>query len=441
MISVVLAVYNVEKYLRQCLDSIANQTFTDLEIICVNDGSTDNSLAILNEYAKDDKRFRVFTKENEGLGGASARNYGLEYATGEYISILDSDDFFEIDMLEKAFDKAEKTRADIVVFGGYEFDDKSGVDRRVESILKDSVLPKMEVFSYLDCSDKIFQISQGMAWNKLYRRSFLEKYGLKFQNIKYTDDAYFTFSHMVLANRIVAVRDGLVHYRINSGRNQTSGISNYPDSSYLPYIKLKESLVEWGKYGDVKRSFINCVATFIRYCYDMIDRYEVFEYLHNRLRTEIFEKLDICSNSDEIFDDWRTAAWVRQVADYSAGELAFKAARAHGTSDSTTGILRFQFPYDIIPRNSHIALIGERILGRHYYSQMVLSGYCDIVLWAGNENPQGLSYIGDMKDLKQKECDYYLIAYSESEKIRDSIDFLESMGVDKNKIVIGGKSK
>lgn len=441
MISVIVAVYNAEKYLRQCLDSIICQTYRDLEIICVNDGSVDASSEILEEYADQDRRIRIFTKENEGLGGASARNLGLEKATGEYVSILDSDDFFEPEMLEKAFCKAQETEADIIVFGGYEYDHQRCTDRRVESILKDRVVPMKRVFSYKDCPDSIFQLSQGMAWNKLYRRSFLDTYGLRFQKIKYTDDAYFTFSHMVLAEKIAVVCDGLVHYRVNSGTNQTSGISDYPDSSYLPYIKLKESLINWGIYQEVKRSFINCAAVFIRYCYDMINRYDAFVYLHEKLRSEVFDLLDISKCGKEVFDDWRTAQWVVQVCEHSAGELLFLAARGYGSADSTTGILRFQFPYDRIPGNSRIALIGERLLGRNYYAQAVLSGYCDIALWAGRENPQGYSYIKSMDGLRGSDFDRYLIAYSEQDKIRECEQMLEKIGVEKAKIVIGGQQE
>lgn len=441
MISVVVAVYNVEKYLRECLESIVRQTYRDLEIICVNDGSTDASLEILEEYAARDGRIRVFSKENEGFGGASARNLGLSKVSGEYVSILDSDDFFEEDMLEKALRKAQETDADIVVFGGYEYDDKGHTNRRVESILKDSVIPDKAVFSYHDCSTCIFQLSQGMAWNKLYKRMFLEKHGVRFQKIKYTDDAYFTFLHMILAERIAVVKDGLVHYRVNSGRNQTSGIADYPDSSYLPYIKLKKALEERGLYEEVKCSFINCATTFIRYCYDMIGRFDAFAYLHDKLRFDVFPALGIDACGEEDFADWRTALWVRQVKEHSAGELAFLAARGYGNADSTTGILRFQFPYGRIPRNSRIALIGERLLGRNYYAQAVLSGYCDIELWVGRENPQGFSYIKEMEELRYTEFDYYLIAYSEKEKIAACIKTLKEFGITKEKIVIGGAEK
>ena len=105
-VSVILPVYNVSDYLRQCMDSIVGQTLKDIEIICVDDGSTDDSLAILKEYEAKDQRVKVIQQANAGAG--AARNKGLEIATGEYLSFLDSDDFFEPDMLEKAIPKRKK---------------------------------------------------------------------------------------------------------------------------------------------------------------------------------------------------------------------------------------------------------------------------------------------------------------------------------------------
>jgi glycosyltransferase involved in cell wall biosynthesis len=100
-VSIVIPVYNVEKYLRQCLDSVVNQTLKDIEIICVNDGSTDNSLQILEEYANKDDRIKIINKDNGGL--SSARNAGLEIATGVYIGFVDSDDYIEIETYNEAY--------------------------------------------------------------------------------------------------------------------------------------------------------------------------------------------------------------------------------------------------------------------------------------------------------------------------------------------------
>ena len=114
LVSVIVPVYNVENYLRQCLDSITGQTLRNIEIICVDDSSTDSSGKILEEYAKKDERIKIITQPNKGAG--AARNNGLSAAQGKYLSFLDSDDFFEPDMLELAYKKAEEDRADFVVF-------------------------------------------------------------------------------------------------------------------------------------------------------------------------------------------------------------------------------------------------------------------------------------------------------------------------------------
>ena len=113
-VSVIIPVFNVEDYLKQCLDSVVHQTLKDIEIICVNDSSTDKSLDILEEYAKTDWRIRVITQPNAGAG--AARNKGMDVATGKYLAFLDSDDFFELNMLEKAYEMAEDEQSDLVVY-------------------------------------------------------------------------------------------------------------------------------------------------------------------------------------------------------------------------------------------------------------------------------------------------------------------------------------
>ncbi len=112
-VSVIVPIYNVEKYLRKSLDSLANQTINDYEVILVNDGSTDNSQSIIDEYVEKYSVFKGFKKENGGM--SSARNFGLKYAKGEYIAFVDSDDFVELNFLEKLYDKAKKDKSDVVI--------------------------------------------------------------------------------------------------------------------------------------------------------------------------------------------------------------------------------------------------------------------------------------------------------------------------------------
>ncbi|MDR3164764.1 MAG: glycosyltransferase [Synergistaceae bacterium] len=411
-VSVVIAVYNSEQYLRQCLNSIVGQKLRDIEIICVNDASTDMSLKILDEYMAHDWRVCVLNKENEGLGAAPARNLGLANARGKYISILDSDDFFESEMLEEMFNKAEQTDADIVLCGGTEYDNRTGRNGKVTSIsiLNKKVIPDKETFSYMDIPNDIFQLSQGMAWNKLYRRAFLDKHNLNFQKIRYTDDAYFSFAHMVLAERIAVVNKKFTHYRVNSGISQTDGLTRYPDSAYLPYVELKKSLEEWGVYDTVKQSFINCAAMFIRYFYDRLDKFEAFKYLHDKLKDEIFKALDIDDNPQKCFYDERLYLWVNLVTENSAEEIAFRAAKIYNPH-MTTASLRFPFPFHLVERGKRIVIYGAGLVGRYYISQLLLSGYCDVALWVEYNGPE----IDAAKDEDE-------IEYDIADAITDAID-------------------
>ena len=123
-VSIIVPVYNVARYLGECLDSIINQTLDDIEIICINDGSTDNSLEILEEYAKKDSRIWIFTIENSGL--SLARNYGIKHANGKYVGFVDSDDYINETMFEKLYNSCEQNDLDLAICKISLFDDKTG---------------------------------------------------------------------------------------------------------------------------------------------------------------------------------------------------------------------------------------------------------------------------------------------------------------------------
>ena len=187
-VSVIIPVYNVELYLHQCMDSIIGQTLTDIEIICIDDGSTDSSFSILQEYAEKDNRIIVLQQENSGAG--IARNAGMKIAQGEYLSILDSDDYFEPEMLEKAYLQCEKDKADICVFRSDRYNMQKHVYEDISWTIKERYLPKEIPFSAEQIYPYMFQIFNGWSWDKLYRRSFVEQTGLQFQGLRTTNDAF-----------------------------------------------------------------------------------------------------------------------------------------------------------------------------------------------------------------------------------------------------------
>ena len=184
-ISIIIPVYNVQDYLAMCLDSVCYQSMKDIEIICVNDGSTDNSLAVLHAYKRRDKRIIIIDKENEGSG--VARNTGLKIARGEYVYFVDGDDWLEQDVLLKASKKADETNADIVIFGGSScyVKDNGKINKNSGGYSADK-LPKKylnKVFSAEDIKKDIFKFPS-TAWTKLYKHQFLVDNNILFQEIK-----------------------------------------------------------------------------------------------------------------------------------------------------------------------------------------------------------------------------------------------------------------
>ena len=256
-VSIAIPVYNSSLFLPQCLDSILNQTYQDIEVLCVNDGSTDNSLDILNEYAAKDGRIKVFTKENEGKGAASARNLGLANAVGEYVQFLDSDDFFEPDMVEELVRKADDTNADVIIYSADRF------DNALQKVIKPYVsielwhVPPKDPFSYKDCPEHIFQVGDLIAWNKMYRRELLEKHDLRFEPIPISDDQYVPALALLFAERITYVDKAFVHYRFNTGQSQGDTMSKHPEAAYSATYSIVARMRDAGIYEEVKRSFLN----------------------------------------------------------------------------------------------------------------------------------------------------------------------------------------
>lgn len=208
-ISVIVPVYNTRPYLEQCLDSILTQTLTDIEIICVNDGSQDDSQSILERYIAADPRVRVMKKENGGL--SSARNAGMGLARGDYIAFVDSDDFIAPNMMEALYTRAEETGADITIGDLFLYDHRSG---------KVKVYRDQALFARL--GRKVFALEEEPAligcigaWDRIYRRSFLQEIGARFPEGMIYEDALFTAETLVRAKRIALVPEKLYYYRKN----------------------------------------------------------------------------------------------------------------------------------------------------------------------------------------------------------------------------------
>ncbi|MCD8190927.1 MAG: glycosyltransferase [Clostridiales bacterium] len=219
VVSVIIPVYNVEKYLGKSLDCILEQTLTDIEVICVDDGSTDQSPAILEEYAQKDTRIKVLRQENKGAG--AARNLGFFHAVGTYAYFFDADDLCSPELLEKTVVRAEETDADIVAFDFIRFHEDGVTEKRV-GIHADWLPPETEVFSYRDCPDRIMSVINPTPWNKLCRTAFLREHQLKYEEISSSNDITFSAVCAASAERISFLKEELFQYRVGHANTISS---------------------------------------------------------------------------------------------------------------------------------------------------------------------------------------------------------------------------
>ena len=240
-ITVIIAVYNVEKYLRQCLDSVINQTLKDIEIICVNDESPDNSLEILKEYAAKDKRIIIIDQKNEGL--SASRNNAMEVAKGRYLVFLDSDDYLDIDALNKLYNYASENYLDFLSFSGFNF--KDGSKELLENEYWNfNFLPEdfnCNSFHYGDCKDFICKMPVSSCLT-MYRREFIQNNNFEFpKGLCYEDNVFYTKAFLS-ASRCGILKDKLYYRRINEG-----AITQNWNKHYLDYIKIIDILLTYIK--------------------------------------------------------------------------------------------------------------------------------------------------------------------------------------------------
>lgn len=298
-ISVVVPVYNVEKYLKECIDSIINQTLEDIEIICVNDGSTDSSLEILNDYAKKDSRIIVINKSNSGYG--HTMNMGLNAATGEYIGIIESDDFADKNMFEDLYKLAKEYDADIVKGDWYNYWSKNKFARKNNRISSAKALKLTN--SKLDKS--LLRINPSV-WSAIYKKEFLNKYNIRFletPGASYQDLA-FSFKVFALAEKVILTDKAYLYYRQDNMNSSVKSktkvycvcdeyeeidrfLEQYPDLKFE--FKVQEEITRYNGYvSSVLRIDDSVKPEFVKVFSDHFKE----EYNTGLLGNEFFKKIN-----------------------------------------------------------------------------------------------------------------------------------------------------
>ncbi len=266
-VSVIVPVYNVEKYLKKCLDSLVNQTLKEIEIIVVNDGSPDNSQKIIDEYSKKYNTIHSYSKANGGL--SDARNFGIKYASGEYIAFVDSDDYVALDMYEKMYNKAKTENYDMVVCDlNYIYEETGNIVRAYSNIKSDTT----------DIKNAMINIYPA-AWNKIFKRSLFNDKNIRFKKDVWFEDVEFIYKILPKIKSI-----GVVHEPLNQYLQRKGSITSTIDKRLYHYIDNWNGLVKYYKdnnlyelyYNELEYSYVRYIyATFIK----QASKYKKEDYL------------------------------------------------------------------------------------------------------------------------------------------------------------------
>ena len=298
-VTVIIPIYNSEKHLEECLASLANQSFPNFEVLCVDDGSTDGSVRIVERFMKEDSRFKLFSQKHQFAG--KARNLAMKHAHGEYMLFLDSDDYFMPDLIGHSYSRAKAFDADICVFKALSFDEQTHVVREMPWTCNTKYAPTNVVFNKDTNRDNIFCFTTAAPWTKLFRRSFVTKEGIAFQATRSANDLLFVFSSLALADRVVVLDEYLLTYRINEGSSLQSTQDKQPLAFFDALSALKEDLVRRKVYDSVQRSYINFSLDYCIYNLGTLKTRKAFEEVYCFLRDHAFPYLNIVDQKADAF--------------------------------------------------------------------------------------------------------------------------------------------
>lgn len=432
-VSVIVPVYNTKPFLKRCLDSICGQTLKEIEILCIDDGSCDGSDEILEDYAKRDGRVKVFYNKHTGHGAASARNYGLAKAEGLYLSFLDSDDYFDITMLQKAYDKAQTLAADIVMYDAQFFEDGTGKFIYSKDVLQIDMIPKKEAFSGTDFPREIFISTIGAAWSMLYRHEFVKKYGLSFQSLYHADDFFFTYSAMAAAKRITIINEKMVFYRKENENSQSANKSIAPLAAVQACEALKKWLEKEKLYSIYEQGFHNVAVRYCNFYLETMDNWGGFKILYDALKEKYFRKFgfDKIQKQELVFEGLYD--WLKKIEKFGKEEYLFE--YAYNRNKVFTYQTDKLFPSGLIEPGERIIIYGAGDSGKAYYIQNIINNYCNIVGWIDKKSDQMYKPIESIKIISKETFDKILIAIDSREIAEQVKSDLIQLGVEENRIL------
>ena len=282
-ISVIIPVYNADKYISRCLDSLINQTFQDFEVICVNDKSNDNTANILEEYSKKDIRIKIINNVCN-MGSALTRNAGLDVAVGDYIYFIDADDYIDEKYLEGMLEKIEQTNCDIVL--NYSIESESG---GTISHYHHPTMPEVKPEGIFLDGISATHDAPCFLWARLYRKSFLDKHNLRFLDIRATEDVVFNAVVNMFCDKTYVFYGAKYHYTVN--KDSVTGVAKSDNERDFLHIKAHSYIYDYLKEHNRldKRLKLFRVYPFMK-----VDTEEKFNYYK-----KFFEKIEADFHKNE----------------------------------------------------------------------------------------------------------------------------------------------
>ncbi len=319
--SVVIPCYNAERFVAETIQSAQRQTMHDLEIICVDDGSTDNTLGMLNRLAAEDGRMRVISQPNGGEG--PARDAGLAAARGSWLYFLDSDDLMEPTLLEEAIAECERHKSDLVVFRTITVNEQTGEERLCDYSFKRDWMPQ-SCFCPQEHPNRLFNSFQNWVHNKLFRASFVRAHGLRMQHVHRTADLLFTCRALAEASRVSLLDKPLHRYRINNPASAMATSDAYPLDFLSGFYALRSSLRQHGTWELYHDSFVNWAIEGIASNLRCARSYQGFSAIVQELQSRGFNELDIRSFPRHKADNTEYYDLVRALIDLTPEEALFR---------------------------------------------------------------------------------------------------------------------
>ena len=403
-VSVIMPVYNAKYYLPESIGDIAAQTFDDFELICVDDGSTDGSGKILDDFARRDTRMRVIHQENRG--GGAARNAGLKEAAGKWLLFLDADDRFDKEMLERVIDKAEIEACDVLVFGADTFDNVTGETKGAPWLIqRDSVQDGENPFSAVNTT----------VWNKLFRQEFVLQHHLEFTERKAAYSTTFVALALLYAHKITITHQILLHYRTNNPNSNIQNEDGDPTAVFEAMLEMRRRLEKDDVFDKYQVYFKElCTQIFLGRLFLLKTRdgfLQLYKLLHSHGISEM-----------GLYDYNKT---MTEIADKTAEEFLFD----HRMMMQKYGLLRqdsYLLDYDGLPR---VAIYGGGNVGVDFFRQAMQRSDLEIVGWV-DRNYQSIGFPLQAPDrLKEMDFDAVIIAVNDQKRAEAIRETVKDMGI------------